>query len=117
MIADGLAVSSELGDADALFSAVAEKVLIDGVISAMSDRPAEIIHHIYRRLNNPDRILDAENLVPLTAAEHGALHNGAIDIYESNGVVFCVDKRWNREVRFRLYLEDFRKMWRKYLPA
>lgn len=98
------------------FSEVSKRLVIAGDIrSALSDNPAEIFHHIYRRLNNPDRILDPYNLVPLTATEHGDLHNNRIEIVESGGVVFCLDRRWDRVVQFRLYLDDFRRAWQKAL--
>lgn len=80
-------------------------------MSALSDTPAEIFHHIERRLTNPLRILDGTNLVPLTTEEHTAVHNNQIILEEKDGVIFCTDYRWGRVVRFRIYLNDFRRIW------
>lgn len=98
---------------DKIFTKISKKVLDGETRSALSDRPAEIIHHMERRLTRPDLILEASNLIPLSAEEHDAVHRGEIILEEKDGVVFCTDKRWKREVRLRLYLSDFRDKWNK----
>lgn len=105
---DGLPVLSN----EELFTAISKEMIKSGTVrSALSDTPAEIFHHIERRLTNPLRVLDPTNLVPLTTAEHSAVHANQIVLTEKDGVVFCTDYRWGRVVHFRLYLDDFRKAW------
>jgi hypothetical protein len=103
---------SYLSDLDRRFTETSQKVISSGIMSALSQNPAEIIHHYERRLTNPLIVLDENNLIPMTAWEHVLVHDGKIIIYEIKGFYYCIDEHG---ARFRLKLDKFRQLWREEL--
>lgn len=71
---------SQLSNLDEAFTWISKRIIQKDIMSIVSYNPAEIIHHVKRRLSNPTEILDATNLVPLTAFEHTMVHDGKIII-------------------------------------
>lgn len=67
-----------LGNLDEAFTWISKRVILSDIQSIASYNQAEILHHVQRRLTNPQEILAAENLVPLTAFEHTMVHAGKI---------------------------------------
>jgi hypothetical protein len=105
---------SYLGNLDEAFTWIAGKVIVSGVTSAVSNNPAEIIHHLERRLANPEAILLAENLVPLTAYEHILVHSPTpqIRLVRKNGFLYVYDQHG---AKFRANLKEFYLTWNRYL--
>ena len=104
---------SELGNLDEAFTWISKKVLQRGVMSIASYNPAEIFHHMERRLTNPTEILAAENLVPLTAFEHTMVHAGKITIKPLGYGTFAIV-----DINGAHFLTDtmpFMKLWNNYL--
>jgi hypothetical protein len=103
---------SYLGDLDARFSSVSEHVIKHGVQSALSNNPAEIIHHTERRLTHPESILDEDKLIPITGLEHALIHDGKIQIIKTADGFRCIDANG---ARFKLKLAKFKEIWREEL--
>lgn len=106
---------SYLGNLDEAFTWISKKVLQEGVMSVVSYNPAEICHHLERRLTNPTAILDSHKIAPITAREHTTVHDGTrtIQISEaSNGNLYIVDLLG---ARFQANPERFRELWQYYL--
>ena len=86
---------------------------MEGILSVVSYQPAEICHHLERRLTNPTAILNPFKLAPITGREHGAVHSGKlllsstterkINVVDTNGARFISDTT------------EFCKLWQHYL--
>lgn len=102
-----------LGDIDEAFTWISKKVLQKGVMSIVSYNPAEIFHHVKRRLTNPTEILAAENLVPLTAFEHTMVHDGKIVVVNTGFGRFAVTDM--NGAHFLANTMEFMKLWNYYV--
>lgn len=109
-----ISVNLGLGEAGEVFTKVSKQVLAEGVSSALSMHDAEIIHHLERRLTNPNKILDAENLVPLTGYEHDMVHKGVITLQKTGGYISAID---GNGAKWRLDLKKFVLIWNSALTA
>lgn len=106
---------SYLGNLDEAFTFISKKVLRDGVESIISNNPAEICHHMSRRLTSPQSILDAKNLAPVTGKEHYYIHAGRILVDPSkdgDGRITVVDFYG---AHFIVNPKEFRDLWQHYL--
>lgn len=104
---------SYLGNLDEAFTWISKRVLQEGVMSVVSYQPAEICHHLERRLTNPTAILNSFGLAPITAREHVMVHDGTIRIEKTgDGKLSIVDALG---ARFISDPKEFRKLWQHYL--
>jgi len=106
---------SYLGNLDEAFTWISRQVIQQGVMSVVSYNPAEICHHLERRLTNPTAILDSHKIAPITGREHTIVHDGTgtIQITEAtNGNLYIVD---SLGAKFQANPERFRELWQYYL--
>lgn len=104
---------SYLGNLDEAFTWISKKVLQAGVMSVVSYNPAEICHHLERRLTNPTAILDPKKLAPVTGREHDMVHAGTIKIDSApDGKLSVVDMNG---AKFLSDTKEFCKLWQHYL--
>lgn len=104
---------SYLGNLDEAFTWISKKVLQDGVMSVVSYQPAEIFHHLERRLTNPTAILDPYKLAPVTAREHDMVHAGRIHIDSTPTRKLSVVDFYG--AKFLSDPAEFRELWQHYL--
>jgi len=104
---------SYLGNLDEAFTWISRQVIQQGVMSVVSYNPAEICHHLERRLVSPQSILDAKNLAPVTGREHTYIHSGGILVHATkDGRIAVVDLYG---ARFVADTTEFQRIWQKYL--
>jgi hypothetical protein len=104
---------SYLGDLGEAFTWISKRVLREGIESIISNNPAEILHHMERRLSAPERILDATNLAPVTGREHNLIHTGKILLGSTpEGKIAIVDF-WG--AHFMANPLHFRELWNYWL--
>jgi hypothetical protein len=103
---------SYLSELDEAFTWISKKVLQEGVLSIVSYQPAQIVHHLERRLTNPSAMLDSYKLVPLTAREHDLVHSGRILLLR--GETGSLSVRDELGARFVARLNDFYEAWQRH---
>jgi hypothetical protein len=100
---------SYLSELDEAFTWISKKVLKEEIESIISNNQAEICHHMERRLSEPQKILDAENLAPVTGKEHNLIHAGIILVRPTeNGKISVVDLYG---AHFLSNPKHFRELW------